>query len=251
MTVPADCSSAGPSENSLATFGANGLLGLNQAIPDCGATCADPAAVATGYYYSCGTPPCTATAIAVADQVSVPVAFFAHDNNGTILDLPAVDPSGAPSLAGTLVFGIGTAPNNGLGGASVLTVDASGNFTTIYKGATFATSFIDSGSNSLSFNDATIAQCAATAGFFCPATTLMLSAQNRGANGVTATVSFRVGNTDALFASATDSVFDDLAGPGSDATSFDWGLPFCFGRRVYVALDGAATPAGPGPFFAW
>ena len=66
------------------------------------------------------------------------------------------------------------------------------------------------------------------AGFYCPAATLSLTAQNRGLNGVTSTVSFSVANTDTLFASSANWVFDNLAGPG-DSGSFAWGAPF-FGR---------------------
>jgi len=32
---------------------------------------------------------------------------------------------------------------------------------------------------------------------------------------------------------------------------FDWGLPFYFGRSVFTAIEGKATPGGPGPFFAF
>jgi Protein of unknown function (DUF3443)/Protein of unknown function (DUF2844) len=35
------------------------------------------------------------------------------------------------------------------------------------------------------------------------------------------------------------------------ANSFDWGLPFFYGRNVYTAIDAANTPAGPGPYIAF
>jgi hypothetical protein len=76
-------------------------------------------------------------------------------------------------------------------------------------------------------------------------------AENKGQNGVTSTVSFSVANTDTLFGNASYTVFDDLAGPGVDNTSFDWGFPFFLGRSVYVAVDGATTPGGKGPYFAY
>jgi hypothetical protein len=191
--------------------------------------------------------------VAVADQVPNPIAFFAKDSNGAVLQFPTVAAAGAKTLAGSLIFGIGTAPNNGLGSASVLTVDSDGNFTTIFNGQTLSTSFIDSGTNSLSFNDTAIPQCTSNeaGGFFCPTSTLSLMAENKGQNGVTSTVSFSVANTDTLFGNASYTVFDDLAGPGVDNTSFDWGFPFFLGRSVYVAVDGATTPGGKGPYFAY
>lgn len=246
--VPGDCSSVGPSENTIADFGANGLIGINQLIPDCGSYCSDTRTIGTGAYYSCSGA-CSAVAVPDAQQVSNPIAFFAKDNNGALLELPDVGPSGATSLSGVLVFGIGTAANNGLGAASILTVDANGNFTTVYKGATLDTSFIDSGTNSLSFNDSSIKECGgADVGFFCPPSTLSLTATNQGQNGVTTNISFSVANADMLFANPNNWVFDNLGGPGYDNSSFAWGLPFFFGRSVFVGLDGKSST---GPYFAY
>ncbi len=251
-SVPADCSSTGPSEDTVETFGGNGIIGINQIVPDCGDFCAATNPVQSGVYYSCGTGTCAPVAVATADQVSNPIASFATDNNGAVLEFPTVAPAGAPTLGGTLTFGIGTQGNNALGGAAVQTVDAYGNFTTIYKGATLATSFIDSGSNSLGFDDSSIADCSSPlVGFFCPASTLSLTAQNKGRNGVTTTVMFSVGNAQTLLGNSSDAAFDDVAGPGLDSNTFDWGLPFFMGRTVYVALDGATTSGGKGPYFAY
>ena len=33
--------------------------------------------------------------------------------------------------------------------------------------------------------------------------------------------------------------------------AIDLGLPFFFGRKVYIGRSGSDTPAGPGPYFAW
>jgi hypothetical protein len=72
------------------------------------------------------------------------------------------------------------------------------------------------------------------------------------ANGISSTVSFSVANADTLTTSnATFTVFDDLAGPNPDTTSFDLGLPFFLGRNVYTAIAGRNTSGGMGPYFAY
>lgn len=251
--VPTDCSSSGPSEDTLATFGANGLIGINQIIPDCGDDCADSGDVLAGAYYSCTSSACTSVAVPIADQVPNPIASFGADGNGALLQFPTVPAGGAGTLSGSLVFGIGTQSNNGLGRAQVVTVDTNGNFTTVYKGTTFATSFLDSGTNILAFNDSSIPGCSSASGlsgYYCPTSPLSLTAQNTGRNGVATTVSFSVESADTLFGSS-NAVFDDVAASGVDAKSFDWGLPFFLGRSVYIALDGATTPGGAGPYFAY
>jgi hypothetical protein len=250
-SVPSDCSASGPSENTVTTFGANGLIGINQIVADCGTFCANANSVQTAAYYSCSGATCAAVAVPVADQVPNPIARFETDKNGALLTLPSIPATGAPMVAGTLTFGIGTQANNGLGSAKVLTVDAVGNFTTTYKGATLDTSFLDSGTNTFAFNDSSIPQCANAMGFLCPSSTLDLTAQNIGRNGVTTTVMFSVANTETLFGNGADAAFDDLATTGIDNNTFDWGLPFFIGRSVYVAVEGAATPGGRGPYFAY
>jgi hypothetical protein len=89
-----------------------------------------------GLYYECPTSGCVVTAEALAQQVQNPVTLFATDNNGVMVELPAV---GAPetSVSGSLIFGIGTRSNNGLNGATVCTVDANGNFITTYQGQSY------------------------------------------------------------------------------------------------------------------
>ena len=90
-------------------------------------------------------------------QVPNPVALFASDNNGVVFQLPAVPNGGSPAVNGSLVFGIGTQSNNGLGSATVLLVPDTGNnagdIITSLNGQPYAQSFIDSGSNGYFFLD--------------------------------------------------------------------------------------------------
>jgi len=63
------------------------------------------------------------------------------------------------------------------------------------------------------------------------------------------TVNFTIGNASQLFAANSGFAFPTLGGP--DPAMFDWGLPFFFGRNIYVAIEGRQTPAGDGPFWAY
>jgi hypothetical protein len=47
-------------------------------------------------------------------------------------------------------------------------------------------------------------------------------------------------------------VFNDVAAPlPSTLYGFDWGVPFFFGRNVFVAIEGSSTPGGTGPYVAY
>jgi hypothetical protein len=239
-TPPTDCSSQGTTEDTVASFGANGILGVGPFVQD------------DGTYYTCPAGVCSqTTSITVGEEVSNPVAYFAADNNGVIVELPQVPTGGATSLTGSLVFGIGTESNNGLANATIYAVDPNnGNLTVTYKNNTYDDSFIDSGSNANYFSDSTIPPC--TSGFYCPLSTLSLAATNTGVNGASGTVSFSVANADNLFSGNPSGVaFASLAGPNPDSSSFDWGLPFFFGRHVYTAIADQNTPGGIGPYVAY
>jgi hypothetical protein len=245
--APSICSEAGPPETGASTLGGLGLLGINPQIDDCGTSCANPA------YFSCTGSSCTDLTLPVADQVKNPLALLPEHNNGVVLQFPSVPSGGAKTLTGSLILGIGTASNNDLGAAKILTLEEDLFFSTVYKGQTFPNSYIDSGSNSSSFQDNSITQCPVTsigAGWFCPPSTLSLSAVNTGKNGVPAKVSFTVANANSLFAHTSFTAFDDLVGPG-EGGSFAWGLPFFIGRSVFFAFDGAETPGGKGPYVAY
>ena len=240
-TVPASCSGKGP-EISVGS-GANGILGVGMLARDCGSFCAT--STAPGIYFACAAAGCTDTTLPVASQVANPVPLFPTDNNGVALVLPPVPLGGVPTLSGSLIFGIDTQSNNQLGSATVFKVDArTGNFKTVYKGQTFPESFIDSGSNGLFFSDPSLPVCN---GFYCPPEPLTLSAENTSSTGVSGTVGFVVESLPSVGGAAAAHLAADFG----LFRSFDWGLPFFFGRTVFVATVGASTSQGAGPFFAY
>jgi hypothetical protein len=233
-------------------FGANGLLGVGLFLQDCGSGCAQ--AAIPGTYYTCSSAACQPTQVALAQQLQNPVALFASDNNGVIIEMPSIPATGSAIATGTLIFGIGTQSNNGLGSATVLTVDPNtGNIITTFNSRAYANSYIDAGTSVLAFGNNVFPLCfGADAGLYCPPATQDLSATLQGASKGASTVTFSVANADQLFgANPSFEAFDNLAAPAGDNVTFAWGLPFFFGRSVYTAIEGRTTPGGSGPYLAF
>jgi hypothetical protein len=247
---PDSCTSNGTtSEDTLDTLGANGVLGIGLFRQDCGPGCTFSGSSNAGLYYACSSGGCQVTAQSLAQQPQNPVWTFASDNNGVVIQLPSVPAAGETQATGMLFFGIGTQSNNGLGSATVFTLDADGNLVTKF-GLTSVKGFIDSGSNGYYFLDTATTQiptCTSSKDFYCPSTTLNLSATNVGANGRSSTVNFGIANADTM--SSTFSILPQIGGPF--ANTFDWGLPFFYGRTVFTAIEGQSTPGGVGPYFAY
>jgi hypothetical protein len=251
-TVPTSCSNTGPEEDTLTALGANGLIGVGEFRQDCGSACAVTGASNPNFYFSCPSAGCQTVAVTLTQQVQNPVWMFSTDNNGVIVELPSPPAAGAATLSGSLVFGIGTQSNNGIGSAKIYTVDANGNFTTIYNNQRYSGSFLDTGSNGLFFLTSGITGmqvCRDASSFYCPTTQQNLSASNVGVNGTTATINFSVTSADTIFSQANVSAASSLAGPNPGV--FDWGLPFFYGRNVFTAIESQSTPSGVGPYWAY
>jgi hypothetical protein len=186
--------------------------------------------------------------------------MFPQDNNGLAIILPQVGASGAVSVAGSMIFGIGTQTDNSLGAAQAQAADALGNFTTTYNGVAYSDSYIDSGSGGYFFLNSSatnLPDCAANSfavGFYCPPTPLSFTAINSGPNPngsavrVAANVAFTIANALPLLDSPS-LAFNDIGGPGPGL--FDWGLPFFFGRTVFIGIEGQTSAAGTGPYWAY
>jgi len=254
--APSDCTSIGPEEDTVATFGANGLIGVGVFLQDCGSFCAT--GVIPGTYYQCPTNggACTGITQATDLQVSNPVASFAADNNGVIVELPSVAAGGAATVTGALVFGIGTESNNALGGATILATDSgSGTVTVTFGGIQYPLSALDSGSNALYFNDNSLSLCAAGTpgdGFFCTAANLQANIATRANTQLVA--NFTIGNATTMIENnPMAAAYPQLAGPigAVQSQTFDFGLPYFYGRNVFNAIE--TLPAGGtiGPYIAY
>ena len=253
-TVPLTCT--GTPENTVDQFGANGILGVGPFVQDCGTFCATTSP-APPVYYSCPSSiTCAAANASLTEQVANPVSMFVTDNNGVIVELPAVGAAGTTTVSGSLVFGIGTRTNNALGTATVLPLIATsiGDFiTATYKGTAYADGYIDSGANANFFTDSSLTTPACTGSnagvFYCPTSMMSETASLKGTTSTTLTANFTVGDADTI--TAGYAVFPGLGGPIGDTMGFDLGLPFFYGHNVFTAIENANTPGGIGPYFAY
>ena len=256
--VPASCSAGGTPAQTVTDLGANGLLGVGLFRQDCGSACAvgTPRAV----YFTCPASGCVATSVSLTAQLQNPVWLFPQDNNGLSIILPQVGATGAVSLSGSMIFGIGTQTDNALGGAQAQAADDVGTFTTTFNGIAYPGSFIDSGSDGYFFLNSTITglpNCASNSdadGFYCPPSPVNFTAINSGPNpngtgvAVSTNVAFTIANALPLIDS-TSVVFNNIGGPNPG--SFDWGLPFFLGRTVFIGIEGQSSSAGTGPYWAY
>lgn len=159
---PSSCSNGGTiNDNTPQLLGANGILGVGLEPTDCtlaGINYCDGSFQPSppNIYYKCPRAGCALTDSSIiaarGQQVTNPVSLFGSDGNGVILDLPAVV-GAQSSVTGRLIFGIGTESNNGIGNATVLTLDSNDHFTTVFNGQSLTSSTIDSRSDGLFFPD--------------------------------------------------------------------------------------------------
>ncbi|MEK7373614.1 MAG: DUF3443 family protein [Thermodesulfobacteriota bacterium] len=247
--LPAGCLNA---DQSLAVARYAGILGVGLFTHDCGTTCVNSAN--NGIYYSCIGASCSGTTVSLSNQVQNPAALLPQDNNGVLVQLPSVPPGGTSSVNGNLILGIGTQSNNMPSSVTAYSASSTtGEFTTQLSGSTY-NSFIDSGSNGFFFTPPPanpLPTCPApNAAWFCPASTTSLSATNTGASGApSGPVPFQIGNYISITANASNSVFAEIG--GTFRGGFDWGLPFFFGRNVFVGYGGSTSSLGSGPYWAY
>jgi hypothetical protein len=245
-------------ENTVATFGANGIMGVGPFINDCnsGGDCPGGNQQAANYYYCPSSTTCAAYTATLAQQLQNPVTLFGTDDNGTIIELPAVAATGAASPTGSLVFGINTETNNTLASAAteLQAMSDSGYIEASLNGVTYGASYLDSGSNGIFFTDSSLTVCPDSQngmGFYCPASTVSENATMISpvtSNQLAAP--FSVANAQTLFqTNPTFTAFSNLGGTISGTDSVDLGLPFFFGTNIYTGIENPETSSQP--FFAY
>jgi hypothetical protein len=114
-------------------------------------------------------------------------------------------------------------------------------------------SLIDSGTDAYAFDDPTIAVCSSGSfvGYYCP----VIAPQSAfavntgvGANNGSNTVDFAIADPNTFVAGA--AAFAGLAG-GGGSSRFTWGMPFFFGRKIFIGIEQRASGPYTGPYYAY
>jgi hypothetical protein len=237
FAVPSSCLAAAPSPglvvdlNTLESLGGNGILGIGNFPQDCGSLCTT---ASVPQYFVCPGGECSVPDVPMQQQLWNPVsAFSSSDTNGVLISIPAVAATGAVSVTGSLIFGIGTQSNNSIGTAQVYEIDEYGNFPqVVYNGVSYTSpnngSFIDSGSSAIFFSDASslastgIIECRGELlGYYCPVLTIPFTVTAYGANRVHGAVQFSIANASKLLSSGF-AAFNDLGGDSGTGPSTDY-----------------------------
>ncbi|MGO8790616.1 MAG: DUF3443 family protein [Terriglobia bacterium] len=269
--VPSTCSSGGGNNRgTTAALQANGILGISTAQQDCGTNCTGTSV--PPYYWLCPTSgACTTAAVPTAAQVSNPVIFFNSDNNGVMLTLNSVGAAGAASATGTLTFGIGTQTDNAIGSSAKVYALAGNSIngqlfyslTANYNNLNYP-ALIDSGGTYNFFLDAaTVAAAPAGAGIsdcsnsflYCTSSAVSLPVTVKDNNSDSSQITLSIGDATTLLNTSVtnggaNTAFSNLAGGFALNGANDYvnlGMPFFYGRTVYVGISGQAPPSGVSP----
>ena len=288
VAVPADCTNAtnGSVLSTAASLGANGILGIGNTTVDCGYNCTVGDYTGIGafiQYYHCtpaatDTSTCGPASVAANEIVYNPVSalpgpdpqdptvpFF---NNGVVIKMPAVSGAGATSARGELILGVNTylpgsgnysdnrVPNGAakaeLGVDYQFNIDSYLNVTTTFRGTDYPISYLDTGTNGIFFSHPDLAGYVCSS-WYCPPSTLFFSADISDGKAIktnlAAPVSFQIGN--GMFYTQNPAISDNAGEAiGQDSAKvFAWGLPFFYGRQVYLTIWDF-DPLNP-PWYAW
>lgn len=255
-STPSSCSSSGSNVGSLGALGGNGLLGIGVLVHD------------TGPYYACSangqngptnTPP--------GAILTNPIVSFSSDNNGSLLVMPLVAPTGQLNTSGTLYFGINTQSNNTLDSTfHILPTPASGttatNFSATLSGqqGSYPASFLDSGSNELF-----IPQLSPPTTYPTNANGDYIPASLQTLNGTATSLTIPADTSPLAFSllditagvNAGYAAFSDMGtSNGATAGSLDLGMPYFYGHTIVNGINGSQIQVGgvgpsyPGPFYA-
>lgn len=257
--VPADCSNGLPFAD-LNNFGAKAIIGVNPY--------SNPNNNYTGVYTCQESTSCNKinNPRNIPFKLNInPVAAFSKDNNGLILSLPAVTSAESSPLSGYMVFGLDTQNNNRVNSSLVKVLGSPnpdfqvGYFHANSNSLNDSYAIFDSGYQTYYFYDANMTQCTLPNpdghSYYCPNSFPQYWNSRISSYDSTSIA----GEINALIINyeVTPGLHDTVVPAlGEVASQIDnltiYGLPFFFGKKVYIGLMGESgnqTPLGTGP--AW
>jgi hypothetical protein len=229
-------------------FGFNGILGVGPIIYD-----------NVTSYFTCTDSSCSKyPSISQTNSLLLanPIAFLPESyESGITFKFPTLGNNGATNAVGYAVFGVGTnSDNNFESGVNIYTVaiDRScGLFicmpTTLY-GTSIQYGFLDTGSNFLYFNDGNISN---NNGFYTPNSMLTLSPENTDKNDKNIATNINIANFDNLYDNTNNTSFNNNGADIGLDNFIDYGLPFFFGKTVYICFAGMTCNGVDGPYWAF
>lgn len=257
--VPTDCSNGLPFAD-LNNFGAKAIVGVNPY--------SNPNNNYTGVYTCRESQPCAKVENPREIPVQLnlnPVVAFSKDNNGLIINLPPVNFAESSALVGYMVFGLDTQNNNQVNSSPVKVLGSSnpdfqvGYFHANSNSLNSSYAIFDSGYQTYYFYDANMAQCTLPNpdghSYYCPNSfpqywSSRISSYNSA--DIVGEISALIINYEVTLG-LHDTVVPGLGEVASQVDNLTiYGLPFFFGKRVYIGLMGESgnqTPLGIGP--AW
>ena len=268
-TAQSQCSGGSPSENSVATFGANGILGVM------------PAQYEYGSYYTCtASGGCNSVngSVLPAQEANNPVYSLASAyDNGIVVALPPLTAGPAVNAAGTLTFGV-TSTGGVNNATKFFAADVSSGLPLVQStilsesptpiqwapSGSAVSAIFDTGTSFLSIYGTGMPATQDSYQWLIPSSpvTVNLSIQgampNTGSNTTGQLVVQPYPEAVSVTSEQTLSsqypyptywAFDDLAANSSTPQDV-WGAPFFFGKTMYVVYQGS-FPQGRAPFYAY
>ena len=265
-TTSAICQSTDGLPTTPTTLGFNGLLGTVPIVYD-----------NVSSYYSCNQNSCTQIINPQESQVAAnPIAFLpAGYENGVTFKFPALGDTGAINAEGFAIFGVGTnidnTPPDSVNlnyypiSSSTVPTGADGQSTTIPismltsldDSPNITYGFLDTGSNYLYFDDSNIPKTVTNYSYYySPSNLVTLQPYNttKAYDSVleeSVATSINVYNGNYLFGQTNNSAFNDNAAPYGVPYYIDYGLPFFFGKTIYMCFEGKVCNGIAGPYWAF
>ena len=238
-------------DTSPADVGFNGIIGIGALVSDAGLV----------PYYNCNSSStsCSQVSISAGDAVANPVAAMPQDNNGLALQLPIIPDAGAVVVNGYMIMGIGTqAHNTPPSGVVSIPLSRVGHFQTEFAGKTWG-AYLDTGTATLLLPASDgLPTCSANALLLCPTSLTTLTSVLVGALGAPRLQgSFAIGNAQDMLARSNPNLTFNSLGSTSGLvvaqmqSELAYGLPYYFGKTIYVGFTGKSSSLGAGPIDAY